>query len=57
MNITAKHIAAAAALLVVGFVIGRKQALTAKAASPAAHNETTGQPEQWWSFAGQWSTF
>jgi hypothetical protein len=53
MTINAQHIAAALALLAVGYMIGKRQAASAQGA--AAYNETAGSTEQWWSYAGSWA--
>lgn len=56
MTAEQRQLAIAAGLLVLGFLIGRQHALAAKATGAAAHNDTTGAPEEWWSYAGSWAT-
>lgn len=50
---TAKHAFYIAALVAVGFYIG-KRATLANASKPEAHNEIATAGD-WWSYAGSWS--
>ncbi len=56
MQLTAQQtqIAAALALLALGYFVGRRiKAQTS--AGPAAHNDTANAPQEWWSYAGSWA--
>jgi hypothetical protein len=55
MTAEQRQLAIAAGLLVLGFFLGRQHAL-AKATGAAAHNDTAGAPEEWWSYAGSWAS-
>ncbi len=48
-----QHIAIAAVALIVGYMVGKRQA-AAGSSGPAAHNETNTAAD-WWSYAGNWS--
>ncbi len=57
MTFDQKQIAAAVALIALGFFLGHEYKRAAVAASgAAAHNDVAGQPEQWWTFPGSWAT-
>jgi hypothetical protein len=49
-----KHIIIAVAAVAIGYWLGKRQASQASQGA-AAHNDTAGQVEQWWSYAGSWS--
>lgn len=52
MKIEVEHIAAALALLALGYMLGKRRA--AAGAESATQPQASNNPAQWWTYAGGW---
>lgn len=53
MKIEVEHIAAALALLALGYMLGKRRA-AAGAEESATQPQASNNPAQWWTYAGGW---